>query len=83
MMWDLMLPECFSCFTIVSSEWERVIGGQRRERERFVGGGGRNLRVCDSRKEREAGAARLRLRECSVCVNVSACNWMRNGQWIK
>ena len=45
MMWDLMLPECFSCFTIVSSEWERVTGGQRRERERFVGG--RNLCVCD------------------------------------
>ena len=40
MMWSLMLPECFSCFTIVSSVWERVIGGAGSGRDLFGGGGG-------------------------------------------
>ena len=34
--------------------------------------------MCD--RERKGGAAKER--ECSVCVNVFACNWMRNCQWI-
>ena len=42
------------------------------------GGGGGDLCVCD--RERKGGAARER--KCSVCVNVFACNWMRNCQWI-
>ena len=35
--------------------------------------------MCD--RERKGGAARER--ECSVCVKVVACSWMRNGQWIE
>ena len=65
-MWDLMLPECFNCFTIVSSEWEQVIGGAG-----FVEAGG--IYVCDG--ERKGGAAREgESRACSVCVNVFGCN---------
>ena len=44
-------------------------------RDLFGGGG---IYVCD--RERKGGAARER--ECSVCVNVFACNWMRNCLWI-
>ena len=76
-----MLPECFSCFTIVSSEWEQVIGGPQGSGRDLLGGRGgeRNLCVCD--RERKGGAARER--ECSVCVNVFACNWISHGQWIE
>ena len=40
-MWALMLPECCSCFTIVSSEWERMIWGVGSGRDLL--GGGENL----------------------------------------
>ena len=65
-----------------------MTGGAGSGRDLLVvvgGGGGRNgiiVSVCD--RERKGGAARERNGvECSVCVNVFACNWMRNGQWIE
>ena len=58
-----------------------MIGGAGSRRDLWGGGGG-NLCVCD--RERKGGALAARERqECSVCVNVFACNWMRYGQWIE
>ena len=58
-----------------ASDWGSVTRGTR-----DLGGEGEGgIYVRD--RERKGGAARER--ECSVCVNVFACNWIRNGQWIE
>ena len=47
-MWALMLPECFSYFMIISSEWEQMIWGAGSGRDLFGGGGGREEFMCPS-----------------------------------
>ena len=78
---DLWCYPSVSCFTIVSSVWERVIGGAGSGRDLCVCVCVGGIYVCVWQKEREGKQERGR--ECSVCVNVFACNWMRNGQWIE
>ena len=64
-----------------ASDWGSVKGAG----EICLGGwGGCGVEfMCVTEPERLKGRGSKRLSECSVCVNVSACSWMRNGQWIE
>ena len=67
MMWDLMLPDCFSCFTIVSNEWERVIGGAGSGKDLLRGGMG-GIYVCVTEKESRRGTRGKREKGSAVYV---------------